>query len=182
MSCYLGEKTDRPKSERRNDILTISIERREAAKRMILEGGSTRDVSKNAHISRGVVQKLRNELTESGQIECRSPKNPEQWTSREKFLAVVVTSGMNEYDKGEYCRKQGIFAEQLEAWTAACMGANENTSESAKELRVLLKEETSRNRELERDLKRKEKALAETAALLVLRKKAAAIWGENEED
>ena len=37
-----------------------------------------------------------------------------------------------------------------------------------------------RIRELERDLGRKDRALAETAALLILRKKAAAIWGEDE--
>ena len=50
------------------------------------------------------------------------------------------------------------------------------------ELRAELKEETKKVKNLERELIRKEKALAETAALLVLRKKACAIWGENEED
>jgi len=40
--------------------------------------------------------------------------------------------------------------------------------------------EGQRIRELEAELRRKEKALAETAALLVLKKKAQAIWGEPE--
>ena len=162
--------------------MAINQERKESVKRMILEGGTVRDVSKRAQISRGVVQRLRSELTKSGQLERNNPKTPEKWTSREKFMAVLATSSMNEYEKGEYCRKQGIFSEHLDAWTTACIDANENASESAKELRVLLKEEASRSKELERELKRKEKALAEAAALLVLRKKAAAIWGENEED
>jgi transposase len=157
-------------------------ERYEAVKRMILEGGTIRGVSENAHVSRSVVQRLRNELTESGQLDRNNSKTPDKWTSREKFMSVVAASGMNEYEKGEYCRKHGIFSEHLDTWTAACMEANESTSESAKELRVLLKEELSRSKGLERELKRKEKALAEAAALLVLRKKAAAIWGENEED
>ena len=39
--------------------------------------------------------------------------------------------------------------------------------------------EAKRIRELERELYRKEKALAETAALLVLKKKAQAIWGDE---
>ena len=116
--------------------MSLSQERKESVKRMILEGGTVRDVSKRAQISRGVVQRLRNELTESGQLERNNPKSPEKWTSREKFMAVVATSCMNEYEKGEYCRKQGIFSEHLDGWTAACMDANANTSESAKELRI----------------------------------------------
>jgi hypothetical protein len=43
------------------------------------------------------------------------------------------------------------------------------------------KADRQRIRELEKDLGRKDRALAETAALLILRKKAAAIWGERDE-
>ena len=38
-----------------------------------------------------------------------------------------------------------------------------------------------RIKQLERELRRKEAALAETAALLVLRKKAEALWGKEED-
>lgn len=47
--------------------------------------------------------------------------------------------------------------------------------------REAIRDERQKNRMLERELARKEKALAETAALLVLRKKAQAIWGESED-
>ncbi len=53
---------------------------------------------------------------------------------------------------------------------------------SSYQLKAIRKADEKRIKELERDLKRKEKALVETAALLVLRKKAQAIWGDTEEE
>ena len=162
--------------------MTISLGKREEVKRLILSGGTLREVSKRAGVGRGTAQKLRDELREAGQI--TSPEkglNADGWSSREKFLAVVATSGMNEYEKGEYCRAHGIYAEQLEMWREACIGANGQSDGKASELRASLREETLKNRKLERELIRKEKALAEAAAILVLRKKADAIWGDVED-
>jgi transposase len=45
-----------------------------------------------------------------------------------------------------------------------------------------LKEEQKRAKQLEKELQKKEKALAEAATLLLLRKKAQAIWGDDEEE
>ena len=66
-------------------------------------------------------------------------------------------------------------------WREACIGANGPSDGKASELRASLREETLKNRKLERELIRKEKALAEAAAILVLRKKADAIWGDVED-
>ena len=162
--------------------MTISLEKREEVKRLILSGGTLREVSKRAGVGRGTAQKLRDELREAGQI--TSPEkglNADGWPSREKFLAVVATSGMNEYEKGEYCRAHGIYAGQLEMWREVCISANGPSDGKASELRASLREETLKNRKLERELMRKEKALAEAAAILVLRKKADAIWGDGED-
>jgi hypothetical protein len=62
------------------------------------------------------------------------------------------------------------------------MGANANAAEQAREQRQHFKEDKRRIKQLEKELQRKEKALAEAAALLVLRKKVQAIWGEQEDD
>ena len=70
----------------------------------------------------------------------------------------------------------------IAAWKQACLTANAKPEEQAKELRSQLAQEKKRSKKLERELQRKEKALAETAALLVLRKKINAIWGESEDD
>lgn len=108
-----------------------------------------------------------------------SGKNAEEWTSEDKFAVVLETATLNASELAEYCRRKGLFAEQIATWRAACMAAN------AKQMRgqpAQSKEDKKRIRQLEKDLQRKEKALAEAAALLILRKKAQAIWGDKEED
>jgi len=101
----------------------------------------------------------------------------ERWSSTEKFAMVVETAALSEVERGEYCRKRGIYPEHLQAWCRACEQANGGLSPRTHGERSA---ERRRIQALERELRRKEKALAETAALLVLRKKAQAIWGEDE--
>ena len=78
--------------------------------------------------------------------------------------------------------KKGLYAEQLEQWRRACETANDWDREYNLRLKTEKKVDRQRIRQLERELTRKEKALAEAAALLVLRKKAEAIWGEVEDE
>ena len=80
---------------------------------------------------------------------------------------------------GTYLREQGILAEDLMRWKVACQKANDRSSIAAKEYRVNLAAQRAKVIVLERELARKEKALAETAALLVLRGKAQALWGDR---
>ena len=93
---------------------------------------------------------------------------------------VVETASLSEATRGEYCRKRGVYPEQLQSWRQACEQANAGKNAAAGRTPAAAAEQR-RIRELERELRRKEKALAETAALLVLRKKAAAIWGRDED-
>ena len=72
-------------------------------------------------------------------------------------------------------------SEQIRAWRPACEQANDWDRASSARLSQATKDEKKRIKALERDLNRKEKALAEAAALLVLRKKAEAIWGDGED-
>lgn len=102
-------------------------------------------------------------------------KNAENWTSSDKFTVVLETAALNEAELAEYCRKKGLYAEQISMWKQACMGANATAAEQEKTLKEQTKKDKKRIKGLEVDLRRKEKALAETAALLVLRKKANAI-------
>ena len=89
---------------------------------------------------------------------------------------------MNENELGEYCRNKGIYLEELKAWKIQCLSANTEIKEDPIKLKELYLKEQAKSKELKKDLRRKEKALAETAALLVLRKKAQAIWGDDEEE
>lgn len=107
------------------------------------------------------------------------PGDGERWSAKEKFAIVVETAALNEAERGEYCRKRGLYPEQLQAWRQACEQAN--AAQAALRPKNDAQADKRRIQELERELRRKDKALAEAAALLVLRKKAAAIWGEGED-
>ena len=107
---------------------------------------------------------------------------PGKWSSQDKFLIVLETSGMSEIDLAEYARQKGLYVEQIAEWRDACINANGGMARMARSLNAALKESEKEKRRLEKELQRKEKALAEAAALLVLRKKLEAIWGESEED
>lgn len=108
--------------------------------------------------------------------------HPDKWSSEAKFRIVLETAPMTEVELSEYCRRNGLYPEQIETWKAACMGANALSDEQAKQNRQAARAEKKRVKKLEAELRRKEKALAETAALLTLSKKAEAIWGPKDED
>ena len=112
---------------------------------------------------------------------CLMPSRPGRLTSRDKFAAVLETAALNEVDLAAYCRQRGLYAEQIQTWRTACEQANDWARASSQRLGQATKDDKKQIKALERDLARKEKALAEAAALLVLRKNAAAIWGDGED-
>ncbi len=103
-------------------------------------------------------------------------KRPQDWTAGERLRAVAETLTLEGEGLGEYLRRNGIHREQLEQWRADAQAALELPR------RRRPAAETKRIKELERELRRKDKALAEAAALLVLRKKVQALWGDEDDD
>lgn len=108
--------------------------------------------------------------------------NRKTLSSREKFLMVLETYTMSEAEISRYCREKGIYTEDIKRWRLGCVDANGAETVDTKELKQALQDEKKKTKSLEKELTRKEKALAETATLLVLRKKLSAILGETEED
>ena len=101
----------------------------------------------------------------------------QRWTAAARLEAVIATAAMDEATRNAWCRERGLYAAELEAWKRdAIAGLGEPRAASATEAR----QDRRRVKELERELHRKDKALAETAALLVLSKKVAAIFHEGE--
>ena len=92
----------------------------------------------------------------------------------------METYSMSETELAEYARKKGIFVEEIKLWRDACMNANGGVAKEAARLNKELKDSEKERKKLQKELERKDKALAETAALLVLSKKANAIWGDPE--
>jgi transposase len=101
-------------------------------------------------------------------------KSPRQWRSEDKLQVVVESSRLSADELGSFLRRKGLHAVQLEEWRDLVMTAL-SAPKSAKPGRV--SSEGKRIRSLEKDLARKDKALAEVTALLVLKKKLDAIWG-----
>jgi transposase len=103
---------------------------------------------------------------------------------RDKFLIVMEVYSLTEIELSRYCREKGLYLEDVKKWINTCMNSTNNSFESndIKELKASKQEDTKRIRALEKELNRKEKALAEAAALILLRKKLQAILVENEED
>src|ERR1700758_2353028 len=67
-------------------------------------------------------------------------KNPEGWSSEDKFAVVLEAAPLNAAELAEYCRRKGLYPEQIAAWRAACMGRNGNAGEQGREPRPLSKE------------------------------------------
>jgi transposase len=107
-------------------------------------------------------------------------KQTEVWSPEAKSAAVVEIAAMTELELSEYCRRQGLYPEQIRRWKDACIQGAQRAG--VQQQRLEAKQDKQRIKALEKELKRKEKALAEAAALLVLRKKLTALWEENEAD
>ena len=95
-------------------------------------------------------------------------------------MVVLETANLTEIEFSEYCREKGVYPEQVKECKEACINANDNAREKVTQAGKELRAERKEKEKLEKELARKEKALAEAAALLVLRKKADAIWGTDE--
>lgn len=160
-----------------------SLERKSAVLKRMLPPNNVpiRQLSREEGIGVSTLYAWRGEARSKGQLLPDADVGPEGWSSRDKFAAVLETAALNEVDLAEYCRKRGLFAAQIVAWRSACEQANDWDRASTARLGRATKEEKKRVKDLERELARKDRALAETAALLVLRKKASAIWGDGED-
>jgi len=110
-----------------------------------------------------------------------APSNTPRSASQ-KLTVIIETSLLNEQDLSEYCRKNGLFTSEIDSWKADFIKGAKNQQTSNKEDKAQLKQLRTDNKSLKKELHRKEKALAEAAALLVLRKKWDALWEESEDE
>ena len=120
-----------------------------------------------------------------GEVVPASEKDPEGWGATDKFTVVLETAGLNATELSAYCRERGLYPEQVERWRQASQDANEKpvlTLKEQKELERLRAQDQQEIKRLKQELRRKEKALAEAAALLIASTKIQAFWGEDGDD
>lgn len=165
-------------------MLRYSDEKKAAVlKRMLApECRSPAQLSKEYGISEATLYNWRKAARAKGSLMPDAKQSPEQWSSENKFTVVVETAHLNENELSAYCRQKGLLVEQVKAWRQACEGANRETDAREQANTKLSKADKKRIAELEKELQRKEKALAEAAALLILRKKLEAFYHKPEDE
>jgi hypothetical protein len=106
------------------------------------------------------------------------PARERAWTAPARLEAVTTTAAMDEAARSVWCREHGVYPQQLQQWRENAMQAlaePEEVRASPQQTR----QDRRRIKELEREVRRKDKALAETAALLVLSRKLEAVFNKD---
>lgn len=151
-----------------------AFKQRAVARLLPPESSPVEVVSREIGISSDTLERWRSEA-------LAMPSRDKTWTAAARLEAVITTSAMDEAAKSAWCRQQGVYPSELEKWRSSAveaLAAPEETRASPLQTR----QDHRRIKELERELRRKDRALAETAALLVLSKKLSAIYGEDADE
>ena len=161
-----------------------SAEFREQALSKVRQRGtrSVRDIAVELNMFAGTLRKWwgrsnRAVVESTPTAELPSALAAESWSAPQRLLALQETHGLTGPALHAWCREKGLFEHQLITWhDAFCAVASPESRES----KLAVRELQTRNDGLQRELRRKEKALAEAAALLVLQKKFQALWADEE--
>ncbi len=151
-----------------------AFKERAVARLLPPESSSVEAVSQEIGVGVATLERWRSEA-------LSGPATTRTWTAVARLEAVIATAAMDEAGKSAWCREKGLYPAELEKWresAMAALAAPEETRASPQQTRKAQK----RIKELEREVNRKDKALAETAALLVLSKKLSAVFGEGADE
>ena len=110
--------------------------------------------------------------------ERRAGTKPKKWTDLEKLRVILEASSLSGEELGAFLRREGVHLVQLEEWKEAAREAFNGAARGRRKT----SQESKKIKSLERELRRKDKALAEVSALLILKKKADALWGDADDD
>jgi len=153
----------------------------EMVKKMLPPNGQyASKISRETGVGKSTLYKWKRAYVDSGLSGENQGSKSSSWSGKKKLEIVIETASMNVSELSEYCRKKGLYVEEISAWKASAITGNTRQEKLDDAATKSIAEARKKVAQLERELHRKEKALAETAALLVLSKKAQVIWGEFE--
>jgi transposase len=147
---------------------------RAVAKLLPPQSASLREVSQEFGVKEDTLDRWRSKA-------LSKPALGRAWTAAARLDAVLTTAVMDEAGKAAWCREHGVYAQELLAWKQAATQALAEPEE-ARASPQATQQDRRRIKELERELRRKDRALAETAALLVLSKKVDSIFQRGEDE
>ncbi len=159
-------------------------ERKEAILKKLLPpvNKSVAEVAKEEGIPCATIYNWRVKANQSGIPLPRKTSKTENWTAETKLAVVNETASLSESELSQYCREKGLYSHQVKQWKKQCLTGFKVSQEQQKEATKKAKSDQLKIKSLKKELRYKEKALAETAALLVLRKKLNAFWETTNED
>ncbi|EDK7615364.1 IS3 family transposase [Salmonella enterica subsp. enterica serovar Newport] len=131
---------------------------------------SLRQVADDIGVGIATVHGWRKQLELEGLIIRKVEPGAEQ-SAEQIFTILLETASLSEHELSEYCRKNGLYPEHIAEWKQNCLAANQPKHRQLVDEQRATRTEKSRIRALEKELRRKDKALAEMAALLVLQEK-----------
>ena len=164
-------------------MTSYSEERKEAVLNKMLppHNMTVPQISKEEGIPLQTLYSWRSKVKEAGKVVTGKPI-AENWSAEAKLAVVIETATMTESQLNKYCREKGLFKEQIKQWKQDCLNGFQSTETQKKEAKKQAKQDKAEIKSLKADLRIKDKALAETTALLVLRKKLNALWEEESEE
>ena len=143
---------------------------------------SVAQVSRDEGVGLQTLYNWRDKAKQQGRPVPGNKSTPDQWSAEAKLATVIETASLNEAELSEYCRKKGLYIDQVKLWKADSLRGFISSREQELETKRQRQTDQQEIKKLKRELRVKEKALAETAALLVLRKKLNALWENDGED
>ena len=154
--------------------------KRTTVAKMTMPGGrSATSLSQELGISQSSLSRwIRERATVGLKGDPMRPRRPEDWTAEEKLEALLNYEKLPEDQKGTFLREKGVHETHLARWKAEIIEGLKLKPYAGGKKDAQQKKIAA----LEKELRRKESALAEAAALLVLKKKADAIWGEEKDE
>jgi hypothetical protein len=150
------------------------VEDRAVARLLPPESAALEVVAREVGVGAGALERWREDAQSR-------PARGRAWTAGARLEAVITTAALSETGRSVWCREHGVYPAELDKWRASCTSAPAD-SEDARASPQATRADRKRIKELERDLLRKDRALAETAALLVLSKKLEAIFHRGEDE
>ena len=143
---------------------------------------SVQDVSDTEGVSVSTIYKWRQEAKERGEPVPGKKDTTENWSAEAKLATVMATGAMTETQLSQYCREKGLYAEQIKRWKKDALSGFAGVQSNQQKIKETAKQDKKKIKQLEAELRRKEKALAEAGAIIVLQKKYEAFLGAREED
>jgi transposase-like protein len=150
--------------------------KRSIVQKIMMPGGpGIMEIAKQVGVHHTSIRHWRRLYAINSPMNSSNKKTPE-----EKFKLVFESLSLSKNELGEFLRKHGLHTAELDEWKKAFFDSQKAPGRPRKDPE--LASVKKKNKEIERDLRRKDRALAEMSARIILLKKSRLLWGEPEEE